>query len=420
MSKKESYKKLFKQTFLFFLVTVFIFVPLVGIKLLGWKYSLRIPNALFLIFGLTVIRFMIGVINLTPRLRGPFRKVFSQVSYLPHVAPTSISQRKKSLLFLVIALSFVLPFVIEQYWLSVMITALIYVMLSLGLNIVIGFAGLLDLGYVAFFAVGAYGVALLHHFFQIDFWLAMPIAAFLAMLVGGLLAFPVLRMHGDYLAIVTLGFGEIIRLLLNNWTEFTRGPNGVILPRPYISFFGIPFDKNSPNSFHNLLGIEYSLSHKSIFLYLCLLLIVIAVTYFCLRLKKMPLGRSWEALREDEIACRSMGINHVTIKLFAFGLGAFFGGIGGGFFAALTEFVSPSSFTFIESALVVSIVVLGGLGSIPGVIIAAVVMTLLPEVLRDIANVRVLMFGVVMVVMMIWRPRGLTRVLRPRFNKTSK
>ncbi len=290
---------------------------------------------------------------------------------------------------------------------------LIYVLLGLGLNIVVGLAGLLDLGYVAFYAIGAYGLALGYQYLGLGFWSVLPLAAIAAALAGCILGFPVLRMHGDYLAIVTLGFGEIIRLVLNNWLSFTGGPNGMPAPSP--TFFGLEFGRRAKDGgvpIHEFFGFDYNANLKFVFIYAVLFLVVLAVLYIKHRLTRMPVGRAWEALREDEIACRSMGLNHVLVKLSAFTIGASTAGLAGVFFASYQGFVNPSSFTFFESALILAIVVLGGMGSTVGVVIAAFVLTVAPELLRSFSEYRVLLFGVLMVVMMIWRPRGLIRISR--------
>lgn len=290
---------------------------------------------------------------------------------------------------------------------------LIYVLLGLGLNIVVGLAGLLDLGYVAFYAIGAYGLALGYQYLGLGFWSVLPLAAIAAALAGCILGFPVLRMHGDYLAIVTLGFGEIIRLVLNNWLSFTGGPNGMPVPSP--TFMGLEFGRRAKDGgvpIHEFFGFEYNANLKFVFIYAVLFLVVLAVLYIKHRLTRMPVGRAWEALREDEIACRSMGLNHVLVKLSAFTLGASTAGLAGVFFASYQGFVNPSSFTFFESALILAIVVLGGMGSTVGVVIAAFVLTVAPELLRSFSEYRVLLFGVLMVLMMIWRPRGLIRISR--------
>ncbi len=293
---------------------------------------------------------------------------------------------------------------------------LIYVMLGWGLNIVVGLAGLLDLGFVAFYAVGAYFLAIGAAHFEIGFWSALALAPLLAAVCGAVLAFPVLRMHGDYLAIVTLGFGEIFRLFLINAVDFTGGPNG--LPAPEITLFGIELGRVSKQGgplLHELLGIDYQANHRFWLLYAVLFAVVLVVMHAVTRLRVMPMGRAWEALREDEVACRSLGMNHVAVKLSAFMLGALIGGLAGVFFGTQQGFVNPTSFTFLESVLVLSIVVLGGLGSTVGVVLAAIVLTVLPELLRDFAEYRTLVFGALMVVMMLWRPRGLIRPARPAF-----
>ncbi|WP_339469516.1 MULTISPECIES: high-affinity branched-chain amino acid ABC transporter permease LivM [unclassified Pseudomonas] len=292
---------------------------------------------------------------------------------------------------------------------------LIYVLLGLGLNIVVGLAGLLDLGYVGFYAVGAYTYALLSHYLGWGFWICLPLAGMAAATFGFLLGFPVLRLRGDYLAIVTLGFGEIIRLFLRNLTGITGGPNGISsIPKP--TFFGLSFDRTAAEgmqTFHEYFGIDYNPVSKVVFLYLVALLLALAALFVINRLLRMPIGRAWEALREDEIACRALGMNPTIIKLSAFTLGATFAGFAGSFFAARQGLVTPESFTFIESAIILAIVVLGGMGSQLGVILAAIVMILLPEMMREFSEYRMLMFGAMMVLMMIWRPQGLLPMQRP-------
>ena len=284
-----------------------------------------------------------------------------------------------------------------------------YILLGWGLNIVVGLAGLLDLGYVAFYAVGAYSYALLALHFDLGFWVCLPLAGILAAFAGILLGFPVLRLRGDYLAIVTLGFGEIVRIILLNWYEFTRGPDGLSgIPRP--TFFGLPITAVAPeegHSFHSFFGIEYSSVHRIIFLYYLALALALITNFVTLRLRKLPVGRAWEALREDEIACRSLGVHPRNTKLTAFAIGAMFGGFGGSFFATRQGFISPESFTFLESAIILAIVVLGGMGSQIGVVLAAILLIGLPEVFRELNELRMLAFGMAMVAIMVWRPRGL-------------
>ncbi len=286
---------------------------------------------------------------------------------------------------------------------------LTYIMLGWGLNIIVGLAGLLDLGYVAFYAVGAYSFALLATTFGWSFWICLPLAGVFAAAAGLILGFPVLRLRGDYFAIVTLGFGEIIRVVLLNWYELTKGPDGISkIPRP--SFFGFAEFTRRPEdgvvAFHDLMGISFSGTHRVIFLFYLILILALAVNAFSLKIRKLPIGRSWEALREDDVACQSLGINRRNIKLAAFGFSATFGGFAGSFFATRQGFISPESFTFIESAIVLAIVVLGG-GSQLGIVLAAIILIGLPELFRDLAEYRMLAFGAAMVLIMLWRPRGL-------------
>jgi branched-chain amino acid transport system permease protein len=304
------------------------------------------------------------------------------------------------------------------------IQILIYVMLGWGLNIVVGLAGLLDLGYVAFYAVGAYSYALLAKTFGLSFWILLPLAGCLASFWGILLGFPVLRLRGDYLAIVTLAFGEIIRIVLINFTDLTNGYAGVGgIPRP--TFFGIPFNAED-NGFAAVFGLEFSPIHRTIFLYYLILGLALLTCWVTVRLRRLPVGRAWEALREDEIACRSLGINTTHTKLTAFAIGAMFAGFAGSFFAARQGFISPESFTFLESATILAIVVLGGMGSQIGVAIAAVAMIGGTEIMRDLGflktifgptfdptQYRMLIFGFAMVLIMIWRPRGLISTRAP-------
>ena len=293
----------------------------------------------------------------------------------------------------------------NRYLIDLGILILTYTMLGLGLNIVVGLAGLLDLGYVAFYAVGAYSYALLAHHFGLSFWICLPVAGILAAFAGVLLGFPVLRLRGDYLAIVTLGFGEIIRLILLNWQDLTGGPNGIVgIPGP--SFFGLPFN-SSDQGFAATFGIPFSPTQKYLYLYYVILVLALLTNWVSLRLRRLPIGRAWEALREDEIACRALGINTTTTKLTAFAMGAMFGGFAGAFFATRQGFISPESFTFHESALVLAIVVLGGMGSQLGVALAALAMIGGFELFRGLDQYRMLVFGMAMVLLMIWRPRGL-------------
>jgi branched-chain amino acid transport system permease protein len=301
-----------------------------------------------------------------------------------------------------------LPFT-DRYVLDLAITVLIYLMLGWGLNIVVGLAGLLDLGYVAFYAVGAYSFALLARQFGLGFWTGLPLAGGLAAFCGVVLGFPVLRMRGDYLAIVTLGFGEIIRIILLNWVSLTGGPNGLIgIPRP--TLFGWAFEGGEGAGVAH--PPDWLPPHMILFFYIILALALVA-NAFTLRVRRLPVGRAWEALREDEDACRALGLNPTTLKLSAFGTGALFGGLAGCFFATRQGFISPESFTFVESATVLAIVVLGGMGSQIGVAAAATLLVLLPELGREFEHYRMLFFGLAMVAIIVWRPGGLVRHRRP-------
>jgi branched-chain amino acid transport system permease protein len=297
----------------------------------------------------------------------------------------------------------VFPFLFSIYQTNIMVTALIYVVTGLGLNIVVGLAGLLDLGYVAFYAVGAYSYALLNYHYGIGFWIALPIGGGIGMLFGILLGFPVLRLRGDYLAIVTLGFGEIIRLILENWNAFSFGPSGIAnIPRP------------------GLFGIDFSLREATIYIYFLMIALALFTVFVVRRLQNSRIGRAWIALREDEVACQAMGIDKTKTKLSAFAMGATWAGMAGVVFAAKTTFINPASFTIWESIIILCVVVLGGMGSAVGVIIGALVLILLPEYLRAFSEYRMLLFGAILVIMMVFRPGGIVSEVRQtyQFKKT--
>lgn len=316
-------------------------------------------------------------------------------------AMAALSQKPKLMaasLAALAAVMIIMPMVSSFYQTNIMISALLYVMLALGLNIVVGLAGQLVLGYVAFYAVGAYAYGLLHQFFGFGFWMCLPIGGFVAVIFGLALGFPVLRLRGDYLAIVTLGFGEIVRLALQNWTSLTGGPRGVSdIPRP--GLFGMQMDINTSTTY---------------VYYLVLVAVVITIVVIS-RLKNSRVGLALQALREDEIACEAMGIDIMRVKLSAFALGSCWAGFAGVIFAAKTTYINPSSFTFMESAMILSMVVLGGMGSITGVAIAAFILILAPEYLRAFSEYRMLIFGAIMVIMMIFRPQGLISGERRRY-----
>lgn len=290
------------------------------------------------------------------------------------------------------------PQITGRYETDVAINVLVYICLGLGLNIVVGLAGMLDLGYIAFYGVGAYTYALLSIHYQISFWLSLPVAASTACVAGCIIGYPTLRMRGDYLAIVTLGFGEIVRIILNNWMSLTNGPNGVLGIEPPGVYYP---------SFADGFSIEHLYLKKLHLVYYVILALAIFTIIAVRRLNYSRIGRAWEAIREDETAAELMGVNTFRLKLLAYAMGALFGGLAGAFFAARMRFVSPESFTFIESATVLAMVVLGGMASIPGVIVGALALIVLPEVFREFELYRMLALGGAMVLMMQFRPEGI-------------
>ncbi len=355
-----------------------------------WLFILSIPflgiiNALYLLASLTILAALWLVYK-------PFEQRISDIQ--SRLLQLNTSYIRWSLYSIIAILVLILPFISDPYITNVATSALTYIVLALGLNIVVGFAGLLDLGYVAFYAVGAYFYALLSTKAGLSFWAVLPLSAIMAAIFGILLGFPTLRLRGDYLAIVTLGFGEMIRITLNNWDSVTGGPNGILGIRgPCIP------------------GISFSQPYH----YYYLIIIIGIFTIFAVnRLNNSRIGRAWIAIREDEIAAEAMGINIVKMKLLAFALGAFFAGMAGAFFASKMKFVSPESFTFFESVIILCMVVLGGMGSILGVILGAVVLIILPESLRGFQNYRMIIFGAAMVVMMLFRPQGIIGNIKRR------
>lgn len=393
-----------KRSFLISLWFVFLTFPIMVIrvnsieKTVQWRWENMVYVAIGSFFLSMIFRYFLHRREMQSgdetEKEGNVGQSFLHVLMENPVYRTSIGSA-----LMIFAIAF--PFLFSTYQTNIMITALMYVVLGLGLNIVVGLAGLLDLGYVAFYAVGAYTYALLHHHFGLGFWVVLPIGGLLAALFGILLGIPVLRLRGDYLAIVTLGFGEIIRLILENWGSFSQGPSGVAnIARP------------------GLFGIELSLNMAINYTYYIMVLFVIITIFFVNRLQDSRLGRAWIALREDEIACQAMGIDKMKTKLVAFSLGAFWAGIIGVVFAAKTTFINPASFTFLESAIILSIVVLGGMGSIIGVIIGALVLILMPEYLRALSEYRMLAFGAILVCMMVFRPQGIIASVRRTYKYT--
>ena len=372
----------------FFLLTF----PILGIKVRLSEQKIDLNPHIPLILSISLLAIFIFYQKLIKPLLDPHHT--KQGLFTAKILNSQEWIRKKHLHFKVIlAIGLVvLPLLASPYHNTILITALMYVVLGLGLNIVVGLAGLLDLGYVAFYAVGAYTYALLNMHYGLGFWLVLPIAGVLAAIAGILLGIPVLRLRGDYLAIVTLGFGEIIHVVLETWSEFTEGPKGIYsIPKP------------------GLFGIKLGYIQSNIYLYYLIVIMVLITIMVVHRLIYSRIGRAWVALREDELACELMGINTTKVKLTAFGLGATWAGFIGAFFAAKNSFVNPASFTFHQSALILCIVILGGLGSIAGVILAATILILLPEYFRFLEQYRMLFFGLSMVLVMVFKPEGLIK-----------
>jgi branched-chain amino acid transport system permease protein len=393
------------------LVVLVLTLPIVGFQTVGTGGTLAVHYHFGTVADLVLAAYIGRLLyNLSPWWAAPLRRFAG-----PARLGAAVSRHSARIGYAGLGAAVIMPFVADSYYIDLGTTVLIYVMLGWGLNIVVGLAGLLDLGYVAFYAVGAYTVGLLATNLDWSFWACLPMAGLFAAGFGVMLGFPVLRLRGDYLAIVTLGFGEIIRVVLLNWSSVTNGPNGIGgIPRP--SFFGLPFTGNAPEgttSFADFFGLDYDPSQRLIFLYFVILGLALLTNFFTLRMRRLPVGRAWEALREDEIACRAIGINATNVKLSAFAMGAMFGGLAGAFFATRQGFISPESFNFTESATILAIVVLGGLGSQLGVVLAAMVLVMLPELARDLADYRMLLFGAAMVLIMVVRPRGLLAHRQP-------
>lgn len=368
--------------------------PLMGIKPTGFEFgpSLRVLAIVAVVVGIGLILHILKSKGLLDFLLEPMSKATAGVVKTYDVIPAWII----FVLFAAAAASVAITG--DRYIIGVAITVMVYACLGLGLNVVVGLCGLLDLGYIAFYGVGAYTYALLSLHFGLSFWLCLPCSMAVAMTAGCIIGYPTLKMRGDYLAIVTLGFGEIVRLILNNWNGLTGGPNGILrVARPTIL---IP-DWASGLSFE-----AYSLKSP-----VALYSIIVGFTLFTIigvyRLNYSRIGRAWEAMREDETAAELMGVNTYMFKLLAYAMGAMFGGLAGAFFAAWQGSIFPSSFSFIESAMVLAMVVLGGMGSLPGVILGSVVLIALPEAFREIQEYRMLAFGAAMTTMMVFRPEGL-------------
>ncbi len=392
----DSFAQALKKSFLASVWFVFLTFPIMVIrvntieKTVVWRWESMAYIAISVFFGSFLWRWLLARKELK---KDESREESGLEALLTKMQSNSIL--KFASLGLLALLAGLYPQIFDLYQTNIMISCLVYVVLGLGLNIVVGLAGLLDLGYVAFYAVGAYAYALSNMHWGLGFWYALPLGAVLGTMLGVILGFPVLRLRGDYLAIVTLGFGEIIRLVLENWGEVTMGPSGISrIARP------------------DLFGVKLSIVDSTVYMYYIMIALLV-FTIFCVnRLQNSRIGRAWLALREDEIACQAMGIDKMKTKLLAFALGATWAGMAGVVFAAKTTFINPASFTFWESAIILSIVVIGGMGSIRGVIAGAIILVLVPEYLRDFAEFRMLLFGAIMVLVMVFRPQGLISAKR--------
>ncbi len=390
-------KKEIKQSFIIALWFMFLTFPIMVIKINTIKHIVIFRWANLLWVG--IVCFFASLLwNYCLRMKEEKQKADTKDN-IPVVHRLLQNEKFKIPFLIGLGIFFLIyPFVLPMYHTSIMISALIYVMLGLGLNIVVGLAGLLDLGYVAFYAVGAYAYALLNMHFGIGFWLVLPISALLGTLFGTMLGYPVLRLRGDYLAIVTLGFGEIIRIILENWDRFSNGPRGISnIPAP--SFFGHQFGQHA----------------SVIYIYFIVIALVLLTIFFVNRLENSRMGRAWIALRDDEIACQAMGIDKVKTKLTAFALGATWASLAGVVFAAKTSYINPMSFTIWESITILCVVVIGGMGSAIGVIAGALVLILLPEYLRAVAEYRMLVFGALQVIVMVFKPEGLIQSVRKKY-----
>ena len=421
MRKKFLYSSI-KDSLFTGLIALALFGPIVGLRTVAKNEVLVVSPIWFIVFVIVIVcalgRFLTNLYIYNRDQKFGIQSTIGKS--ITNFLDTKGTQIALSAIIFSVIFPF-LPFT-DRYLMDIAIMMLTYIMLGWGLNIVIGLAGLLDLGYVAFYAVGAYSYALFAIHFGWSFWICLPIAGIFAAMFGVLLGFPVLRLRGDYLAIVTLAFGEMIRILLLNWYQLTKGPDGLTgIPRP--SFFGLPF-KSFPDegeqTFHTFFGLEYSPMQRIIFLYYLILVLALITNLFTIKIRRLPIGRAWEALREDEIACKSLGVNPRNTKLTAFAIGAMFGGFAGSFFATRQAFISPESFTFIESAIIVAIVVLGGMGSQTGVVLATVFLIGLIEVFRDFESYRMIAFGGAMVLIMIFRPRGILATRKPTITLQKK
>jgi branched-chain amino acid transport system permease protein len=395
MSMTPASKKLWKNYAIGLVWFLGLLWPLLGIHPDGTLSFKNTFTVWLYVLGVTLIIMVVVMLRRAGQLgfvTVPLIKLSAQTRKAANAVPTRIW------LVVLLAGALIFPHLTGRYGQDVAISVLIYICLGLGLNIVVGLAGMLDLGYIAFYGVGAYTYGLLSIHYGLSFWLALPVAATTACIAGSIIGYPTLRMRGDYLAIVTLGFGEIVRIVLNNWMSLTNGPNGILgIKAPGIYY----------PSFANGFNLEHLWLKKLHLVYYVILALAIVTVLSIHRLNFSRIGRAWEAIREDETAAELMGVNTFSLKLLAYATGALFAGLAGAFFAARMHFVSPESFTFIESATVLAMVVLGGMASIPGIIVGALALIVLPEVFREFELYRMLALGGAMVLMMQFRPEGL-------------
>ncbi len=391
----QEFKKIWKRYVIGLLWLMGIIWPLLGIHADGTlSFGKAFTVWLYIAVG-SFICLLIYILNKSGNLKpvtAPLSAARAKAAGLTAKVPT------KAWIVILLVGACIYPLLTSRYQQDVAINVLIYICLGLGLNVVVGLAGMLDLGYIAFYGVGAYTYALLNIQFGMSFWVCLPFAAILACMAGAIIGYPTLRMRGDYLAIVTLGFGEIVRLILNNWMSLTNGPNGILgvkVPSVYVP------------SFEGGFALDIFYLKKLYFLYYIALALAIITIIAVRNLNFSRIGRAWESIREDETAAELMGVNTFMLKLLAYVMGALFAGLAGAFFCARMRFVSPESFTFLESAMVLCMVVLGGMGSIPGIVLGAAALIVLPEVFREFELYRMLAFGAAMVVMMLFRPAGL-------------
>lgn len=377
-----------------------LFLGILILPMVGFPGSSFETTRAFTIWGGIVGILVLWLLNKTIRRSDMYQRSASHFAPFRNSVSSKFYKLPKKyyiLLLLIVVGSF--PLLANNYMIDVGITCLIYIVLGLGLNIVVGLAGLLDLGYIAFYAVGAYSYSLLNLHFGISFWLALPIGMVIGAIFGCIIGYPTLRMRGDYLAIVTMGFGEIIRLVLNNWDKLTKGPNGLLgMAKPAVVYPALTDG--------GLSWVVYSLKSLHALYYLMFIIAVLTVIGVR-RLDNSRIGRAWVAIREDEVAAELSGVPTTWLKLLAYAMGAAFASVVGAFFAAKLSYTNPNFFIFMESCIVLCIVVLGGVGSIPGIVLAGIILIAVPEVFRELQDYRMLAFGLAMAAMMVLRPEGL-------------